>query len=149
MPQNIDTTIKQVNRFNYLTQNNPAYKFLVMRFGERLKKARLQKGLTQAALAGLAEITQPTIWHLESHEKNASGSEFTPRLARILSVSVDWLADEIGEMVPVTYTTSDPKLVSMLKVIEPQPEYVKEAAVTAVLTTCELATRAKANGQNS
>lgn len=136
----------QVNRFNYLTQNKPTYNFMRMRFGERLKMARLRKGLTQAELAGLANMSQPTIWHLENVDKNASGSEFTPLLARILGVSVDWLYDETGEMVPVTYTTSDPKLVSMLKVMEPQPEYVKEFAVTAVLTACELASRAKANG---
>lgn len=117
-----------------------------MKFGERLKLARNHKGLTQAALAELAGMAQPTIHHLENPDKNASGSEFTPRLARILGVSVDWLADEVGEMIPAVYSTSDPKLVAIMHALEDRAEYVKDAATAAVLTTCELAERAKANG---
>jgi transcriptional regulator with XRE-family HTH domain len=82
-----------------LTENKPAYMFKAMKFGERLRIARKRKGLTQAALAELVGITQPTVHHLEDPKKDASGSEFTPRFARVLGVSADWLADEIGEMI--------------------------------------------------
>lgn len=123
--------------------------FSQMKFGERLKFARERKGLTQAALAELVGISQPTVHHLENPKKNASGSEFTPRFARVLGVSVDWLADEIGEMIPTVYSTSDPKLVSILQALEPRAEYVKDAAVKAVLSTCELAEQAKANGSST
>lgn len=116
-----------------------------MRYGERLKQAR--GAMTQAMLAELSGVSQSLISQLENSE-TATGSEYTPRLARALKINVDWLADEIGEMVPTTYSTNDPKLVAMLKVMEPQADYVKEAAITAVLTTCELAARAKSNGTN-
>lgn len=71
-----------------------------MKFGERLKIARKHRGLTQEGLAELVGIKQPTVHHLEDPKKNASGSEFTARFARVLGVSVDWLADEIGDMIP-------------------------------------------------
>lgn len=116
-----------------------------MRFGERLRLARGE--MTQTMLSELSGVSQSLISQLENSE-TATGSEYTTRLARTLGISANWLSDEIGEMVSITYTTSDPKLVSMLKVMESQPEYVKEAAVSAVLTTCELADRAKANGTN-
>ena len=49
----------------------------------------------------------------------------------------------------VTYSTSDPKLVSILHALEPRPEYVKDAAVKAILSNCELDDRAKSNGTKS
>ena len=115
-----------------------------MRYGERLKLARELSGLTQEALADLVGMKQPSIAHLEN--KNATGSEFTPRLARVLRISVDWLADEIGDMIPTTYTSSDPKIIAVAKVMQSQPEYVKDAVVKTALDNCELAERAKANG---
>lgn len=101
--------------------------------------------MTQAKLSELSGVSQSLISQLENSE-TATGSEYTPRLARTLGISVDWLSDEIGEMIPTYYSTSDPKLVAMLKVMEPQAEYVKDAAVQAVLSTCKLAERAKTNG---
>ena len=120
-----------------------------MKFGERLKTARLLKKLTQAALAELVGVSQPTIWHLESPERDASGSEFTPRLARVLGISVDWLAEEIGLMIPILYSTSDPKIIATAKVMESSPEYIKDAAVKAVLASVEFAEQVKEAGRGN
>lgn len=57
--------------------------------------------------------------------------------------SFDWLL--LDERV---YSTKDPKLVSILLALEPQAEYVKDAATSAVLTTCKLAESVKKNGTN-
>lgn len=121
-----------------------------MRYGERLKLAReTARGykVTQVALADEAEIDQSLISQLEN-SPTAEGSMYTNRIARVLGVSADWLADEIGEMIPVVYSTTNPKIGSALRVMEQCADYVQEAAVTAVLTTCELAARAKANGHD-
>lgn len=107
---------------------------------------RIARGsLTQAKLAEISSVSQSLISQLENSE-TATGSEYTTRLARALKISADWLADEIGDMIPSAYSTADPRLVAMLKVMEPQADYVKEAAISAVLTTCELAARARSNG---
>ena len=117
-----------------------------MRYGQRLRKARGK--MTQAKLSELSGVSQSLISQLETSE-TATGSEYTNRLARALAISADWLSDEIGEMIPSIYQTADPKLIAAMKVIESQHEYVKDAAVQAVLSTCELAARAKENGGNN
>lgn len=104
--------------------------------------------MTQTKLSEISGVSQSLISQLEKSE-TATGSEYTNRLARALRISADWLADEIGEMIPNVYSTSDPKLVSILQALEPRAEYVKDAAVKAVLSTCELAEQAKANGSSS
>lgn len=121
-----------------------ANKLACMRYGERLKRAR--GDMTQAHLAEVSGVSQSLISQLERSE-TATGSEYTTRLARAMNVSPDWLADEIGDMRPVAYTTTDPKLISMCRAMEDRAEYVKDAAVRAVLTTRELADAAHANGQ--
>lgn len=114
-----------------------------MKYGERLRAARGE--MTQAALSDLSGVSQSLISQLENSE-TATGSEYTPRLARALGIGVDWLADELGEMKPTVYALTDPKLIAMCKTMEPMADYVKEAAVEAVLQTCKLAQRARENG---
>lgn len=142
MTQNIDTTIAQVNRFNYLTKNNPLYNFPLMTFSERLKKARLRKGWTQAVLAQKAGVAQPTIWHLEN---NAAGSEHTTRLARLLDVSADWLSEEIGEMVRPQQNQQyqraehqDQRIEHVLTVMESLPPYGVDAGVREIDSLADL-----------
>jgi len=72
-------------------------------------------------------VTPPTDRLLELHKH--------------LSFSFDWLLN--GGTV---YSTSNPKIGAAMTVMEQSADYVQEAAVKAVLTTCELAARAKANG---
>ena len=102
-----------------------------MKYGERLKLARKDAKMTQAALAEAAGLSQPTIHHLES--ETSEGSIYTPRLARLLKVSADWLADEIGEMRPMLYTTADPKIIAVAKLMQDLPEYGKDAAAKMLL----------------
>lgn len=135
-----------VNNYSSLTRYNHSYKFGVMKYGERLFKARTYAKLTQGQLADKIKdgCTQENISKLERGD--ATGSEYTAQFADACGVRALWLAVGAGEMVPSYYSTNDPKLVAMLKVMEPQAEYVKDAAVKAVLTTCELADRARSNG---
>lgn len=118
----------------------------LMKYGERLQKARLHADLTQAQLAERIHhaCTQVNISKLE--RGNASGSEFTAQFANACGVSAMWLAEEVGEMIPGGYTTTDPQLVDLLRVLEPAAPYVKENVVRNALSACELADRARANG---
>jgi SOS-response transcriptional repressor LexA len=63
-------------------------------FGNRLKQARKEAGLTQKSLAAKAGIKQPTVSELENDQYH--GSAFAAQLAAALGVSALWLADEKG-----------------------------------------------------
>jgi len=113
-----------------------------MRYGERLRTARKARGLKQAALSEASGVSQSLISQLET-SLTATGSEYTNRLARALEISADWLADEIGEMVPMYYHTTDPKIIAVAKIMEPMPEYGKNAAVKDVAEVAELIAQAQ------
>lgn len=49
-------------------------------------------------------------------------------------------------MVPIYYQTTDPKIIAVARVMEPMPEYGKDAAVKDVAEVAELIAQAKANG---
>jgi len=94
-----------------------------MKYGERLKLARTTMKLKQADLHARCGVNQSLISQLEN-SNTATGSEYTPRLARALGVSVDWLADEIGEMLPAN-TLSDPaqQLLARLSTMTEREQY--------------------------
>jgi transcriptional regulator with XRE-family HTH domain len=114
-----------------------------MSIGSRLRQLRTSKKMSQERFGDLCGVTKGMVsqWELDI---------VTPPTDRLIELhkhmdfSFDWLLN--GESKATTYVTSDPKLVAILRALEPQAEYVKDAAASAVLTTCELAERAKANG---
>lgn len=63
-------------------------------FGQRLKEARTEAGITQPQLAKLVGIAQPTISNIESGRNQGSGE--VTALARALGVFPDWLAEGRG-----------------------------------------------------
>lgn len=79
-----------VNRQSYgLNRYSPS----MSTFGERLKEARLDKKLSQGALAKIVGVKQPTIAELEGQGK---GSSKTPLLAKALGVNPIWLSEGKG-----------------------------------------------------
>lgn len=114
-----------------------------MTIGTRLRHIRTSHSLSQEKLGELCGVTKGMVsqWELDI---------VTPPTDRLLEIhkhmkfSFDWLLN--GGDSATTYATSDPKLVAVMHALEDRAEYVKDAAVAAVLTTCEPAERAKANG---
>ncbi|HET6718353.1 MAG TPA: helix-turn-helix transcriptional regulator, partial [Rhodocyclaceae bacterium] len=137
-----------VNRHVFLSEYKQGYTLAGMDYGQRLKAAREHAKLSQLDLAEQAGIRQPSVSHLENSSK-ATGSEFTARFARITGVSVDWLADEIGDMIPMTYQTTDPKIIAAAKMMEPLPEYAKDVAVKDVAQVAQLIERASHGGNGT
>lgn len=79
-----------------------------------------------------ARVTQQNIAYLEKGNRRTS---YIAELAVILHVHTDWLALGIeprkrNDLVP--FTTSDPKLVAVLKLMQDMPEYQKDQAVKIV-----------------
>lgn len=128
MEKTIRPLFHVVNKSAVLTREYQTNKVTDMRYGERLRAARKAKDMTQPALAEASGVSQSLISQLEN-SLTATGSEYTTRLARTLKISADWLADEIGEMIPRVYQTSDPKIIAVARCMEPMPEYGKDAAV--------------------
>ena len=93
-------------------------------------------------------MSQSLISQLEN-SATATGSEYTNRLARSLNVSADWLADEIGEMTPIIYQTSDPKIIAAALVMEPLSEYGKDSAVKSVTEIAQLIAHVKEGGNGT
>ncbi len=112
-----------------------------MSIGAKLIQLRKSKGWNQDQMGeAMGGVTKGMI----SQWENDHGRPPTDKLLLLrqpIEFSFDWLLSDES-----VYTTTDPKLVSILHALEPQAEYVKDAAVSAVLTACELASRAKNNG---
>lgn len=66
--------------------------------GERLIRARKQRGMSQAELARQSRVSQPTISDLESGAQ--TGTKKAPELANALKVDLNWLLTGRGEMEP-------------------------------------------------
>ncbi len=62
-----------------------------MSLGERLRKAREQKGLSLRELARQAGIRYATISELENEKRTAMTTDTAKALARALGVSIDYL----------------------------------------------------------
>ncbi len=60
---------------------------LVLRFGSRLRELRLERGMTQAFLAAVAEVTETYVSRLESG-RAAPGIDLVGRLAKGLGTTV-------------------------------------------------------------
>lgn len=67
-----------------------------MAFGERIRYAREQKGLSQKELADLVPMSQPALHNTENGRNK--GSTKIVEIANILNVSPDWLLTGKGEL---------------------------------------------------
>ena len=63
----------------------------IMNIAERLKKTRLELGLTQQALASKAGITQQAINSIENG--HVDKSKYIVEIAKALGCSAEWLND--------------------------------------------------------
>lgn len=69
-----------------------------MSLGERVKTARLRKGLNQSELARATGIKPQSIQYLEGG--SAGGSRHLPQIAAATGVNVKWLSEGVGPMEP-------------------------------------------------
>lgn len=114
--------------------------FVSMRYGERLKIARMHAGLSQAELAARAKVgTQEGVSKLE--RTDAEGSEFTVQYATACGVRPEWLAMEEGEMVDGLYV-HDEKLKRALVLLQSLPDYAVDQAVKDIASITELVRKA-------
>lgn len=62
-----------------------------MSFGERIKKLRLEKGLTQEKLGKLIEISDRVIGYYETDDRFPKDEDILKRIADVFNVSTDYL----------------------------------------------------------
>lgn len=66
---------------------------------EHIKRARIERGWSQAELARRMSVTQPSVAEWESGRKAPSMKNLV-RLAKLLDVGFEWLSTGRGEMHP-------------------------------------------------
>lgn len=81
---------------------------------DRLKSARKAAGLTQARLAEIVGMSQPSYQQLESGKSH--GSVFLPQIAHVLNVDALWLQTGAGssELPTRSYADARPKELQIL-----------------------------------
>lgn len=114
-----------------------------MSIGARIRQLRLSNGLSGEKFGEMCDVTKGMVSQWESDTVTPSTDRLLA-LHKHLEFSFDWLLNGIK-----AYTTADPKIIAAAKAMEHTPEYVKDAAVRAVLSSCELAALAKGNGQGN
>lgn len=93
-----------------------------MNYGQRLKAARAYAGLSQAALAESAKVSQANISKLEIGD--ATGSEYTVQFANVCRVSPTWLATGNGEMTAYeTYTKFQNQVLKVMQDMDAETQY--------------------------
>ena len=69
-----------------------------MKLGEKLKKERIRKRLTQETLAEMADITSSYVGQIERGERKVTLAKLV-RIANVLNVSIDYLLSDTVELV--------------------------------------------------
>jgi transcriptional regulator with XRE-family HTH domain len=70
-----------------------------MRLSDRIRAARRNKGLSQAALASLLQVDRSAVGHWERGDGSAPSTSRLFALARVTKVCGEWLATGVGPMV--------------------------------------------------
>lgn len=102
-----------------------------MKYGQRLKQARLHAKLNQPQLSQKLNgiVSQQNISHLENGD--ATGSEYTVQFALACGVDPIWLATETGEMIPsadLAYAKNE-KQARVLAAMQEMSEYKQDVLV--------------------
>jgi transcriptional regulator with XRE-family HTH domain len=90
--------------------------------GEKVRKLREAKGLTQKQLSDLSQITQATVSRLESCDIKMLEGEKLRRLAIALNVTVDFLVSKTDRLTPDDRVSSDPMAAHIFNIYEKLPE---------------------------
>lgn len=99
-------------------------------FGERLKKAREAKKLTQPQLAKLAGVAQGTVGEAET---TAIGSKHTAAFAAVLGVRAEWLSTGTGPMVDRSTPRLSDEVVSAIAALNTEELARLESVIRAHL----------------
>lgn len=105
-----------------------------MSIGSRLRQLRKANKLSGEKFGELCGVTKGAVSQWES-DQVAPPTDRLLELRTHLPFSFDWLLD--GEGSPVIYTTTDPTLAELLRVLEPRAEYFKKTALKNVLNTLD------------
>ena len=116
--------------YSYICTVNKCFDLYIMSFAQRLKKARIEKGLSQTELGSMAGIHYTQIGRYENKGAQPS-ADILSKLANALGVSSDFLTngstDELAEN-----TLSDKELLNQFKAIEKMNDTDKNVIKTLI-----------------
>lgn len=85
-----------------------------MNIGERIKKLRSLRGLTQNELSKRSGVWQGSISRLESGVSSSISADSATKLARELGVSIDYLTGSNDKVTLSTSSEYDPEVVTLI-----------------------------------
>lgn len=85
-----------------------------MRFGQKIRKARRDRGLTQGDIAAESGLVPSAISGIESGERRPYVDQAS-RIAKALGVSLDWLADDDRDDEPRETTSEDEQILRVIR----------------------------------
>lgn len=87
--------------------------------GQRIRKVRMEKSITQTALANAIGVSSPTMSELETGETNLPSLEVALKMSSILGVSLRWIVyGEEGQV--LTPTKDESALLSLMRDLTPE-----------------------------
>lgn len=118
----------------------------LMSIGSRLRQLRKANNLSGDKFGELCGVTKGMVSQWESDAVTPATDRLL-ELHRHLNFSFDWLLN--GKDDATVYSTSDPTLMEILKVLEPRAEYFKETALKTVLSTIDLVDHVQTNEKDA
>lgn len=104
-----------------------------MKFAERLKRRRREKGLTQKDLADFLDVSHTTVSKWENGVFDPD-TETLKKMARYLNVSVDYLVGNDEE-------EEESKIIDILEEIQKNPSYIRDPKTGRLITIGETEAR--------
>jgi transcriptional regulator with XRE-family HTH domain len=123
-------TIAKIVSCRYICNVNKLFKHYIMSFAQRLKKARLEKGLSQSELADLVGIHYTQIGRYENKGAHPS-ADILAKLANSLSVSSDFLMNGSTENLADS-SLNDKELLNQFMAIEKMNDNDKNVIKTLI-----------------
>lgn len=103
---------------------------LAMDIGDKIRRSRLDAGMTQRSLATALDVTQGLVAQWESHRKTPGAANLVA-VARVLGVSIDYLTGiSTSALAPMEVTKPDE--IALLRSYRGQPPD-RRAGILAVL----------------
>lgn len=117
-------------RYRYICGVNKCFNLYIMSFAQRLKKARIEKGLSQSELASAVGIHYTQIGRYENKGAQPS-ADILSKLANALEVSSDFLTNGSSDDLAGSSLT-DKELLNQFKAIEKMNEKDKNVIKTLI-----------------
>lgn len=135
-----NTTVLYKNNTTVLENINSVVLNDLMKFSDRVKKARIYAKLSQEELALAVGLTQGLISKIERGDQEETAS--VVKIAKACNVRPEWLDDGTGEMTDGLYVNNE-KIKKAVLLMQELPDYALDEAIKGLDSVSKLSKMAK------